>query len=323
MLSKLAISVLKRSSQSYADRALVGSALGALGAFLGNEAVNSDWFPSFPTSAPVGNKDGVYLPVAKPVPAPAPVNKPYLNPSLAPILSPSITNHKDSVSKQREAISSNTSDLTSVSADVQALNTSQLTKAGTSTFLQNMVHSKTSMDEVAFAVNAQSVIHAMTFATLDRNLEVIASALVALAQIGSVAPTENARSTVVNIPPVPAPIDYTQYYEKMASHADSAKVLTDHAQTEKEVLDIHGVSLGFVKPIDLVTMKDGALALEKADVNSIGAEHVGEMEDILDGVNLDTFRFLNFISVTEHLQSCVPDSSGNYPDFDWSILNGS
>ena len=104
----------------------------------------------------------------------------------------------------------------------------------------------------------------------------------------------------------------------IAEYSVSAKVLTDYAQTEKTITDLHGVPLAVVKPMELTTMKDGAVALEKADINSIGAEHVSDMEDILDGVDFDAFKFMNFISVAEHLLYCTPESG----DFDWSKLNG-
>lgn len=134
-------------------------------------------------------------------------------------------------------------------------------------------------------------------AVATATLEAGASTGTALGSLGSVAETHLA---------------------SIAEYAVSAKVLTDYAQTAKTVTDLHGVPLAVVKPMELATMKDGAIALEKADINSIGAEHIGEMEDILDGVDFDAFKFMNFISVAEHLVHCTPEAG----DFDWSRLNG-
>ena len=135
-------------------------------------------------------------------------------------------------------------------------------------FLQNMALSKASIDEIAFAINAQTAVYAMIYNTLETHLSILSGVALQSLFIQNAEPARTAESSKTL---GYAPIDYTQYYERIASHADSAKEVADHQRTARPIFDVNGVQVTQAKPMEVATMKDVALAKGEADTNSLGS----------------------------------------------------
>lgn len=291
------------------DRIGLG-AIGAIGTYLGYEKLTENLSNPF-GSAPSGtNNKPVTLPMVRPVtPTPSTVLTPPAVPSVKPAVQPTIDEYIKSHIRQADTTKTLSDALVTGGSAVKARNDALAQSAGASKFLGNQVESKASLDEIGFAVNAQSVVHAMIYETLERNLSLIATALTAGVQVANVSAGQA-----------------TTHAKALTTISDRLEPFEDNQIHRRTVAPpigletVHGRTA--VSPREASHAKDFVLAREKADINSIGAEHVNEIEDVLGNLDVDSFKLMNFISVAEHLQSCVPDVNGNYLDFDWSKLDG-
>ena len=250
---------------------------GILGAYFGWE--NKDKImPSF--GAPSGTHNvPLTLPTTKPVSgagfvlsgnAPAVPSIIPKNPSLSPVFDPAFEAFRQS-KLHGEITSADSYTALRTKADaVNAKNTTLAQTAGVSPFLANMVESKSSIDEVAFAINAQSVIHAMTLESLERNLGLLSSALIGIAGLKSMEyeHTETIANSTALISKSPAVPDYNIHLEKMAAHAVSAKVVTDHAQTSRAIHDLDGDHVVTMAPMAITAVHEATKARTATDVNS-------------------------------------------------------
>jgi hypothetical protein len=233
-------------------------------AYLGYE-FQDDIKKTFSISAPSGLGDvPVTLPVKKPshsLPVSSPSSSPAA-PSLAGVLSPALSSYGKSVSETNKAVSTGASAISQSITEKEAANEELLGLADDGLLFRNQVEMKIAMDEVAFALNSQSVVHSMIYETLDRNLSLLNATLLTIAQNAKV--TTDAKVKEVNLPV----IDYTQYYERIAAHADVAKVREEFLTSETSITDLDGVTLAQVKPMELEAIKNASVAREKTDINS-------------------------------------------------------
>ncbi|MDP3466023.1 MAG: hypothetical protein Q8R86_09675 [Sulfuricurvum sp.] len=312
LLAPLAGTIVARLAQiAIIDRIGLGAA-GALGTYLGYEKLTENLSNPF-GSAPSGLKNvPVSLPTKRPAPA---VTSPAMAPSvpttksIAPVMAPSLDYYGKSQVREKEGTKTLADAFIAGGTAVKARNDALAESAGASRFLTNQVEAKASLDEVSFAVNAQTMVQAMIYETLERNLSLIATAITAGIQVANV----GAEQTAVN----------ARAMEKVSDRLEPFADNQIHRRTVTAPLSLETV-LGqtAVSPRDAALAKDFALAREKADVNSIGATHAREIEDVVMGSDFDVMKFLKYIKVTDHLEHCVPDANGNYPEFDWSVLNG-
>lgn len=376
-------------------------AYASLLAYVGYEKVSSS--VSF-GSAPSGkNPIPVVFPTVKKT-APVVGSKP--SSALSNALKPVVSAASDSVIRQKESSVSASAALDEFAKRVNEKNSSLSSTAGNSKFLQQQVESKSSLDQVAFAVNSQSVVLAMIYESLERNLSLMAAASVANAKlndltsgqvdssddlpyvdsgsfydllsqsnpdmdsyrlsqakvleneivsggvlrgvsysdikkdvdsfrstyffaselapvrsatagiststisssvpsvtvsvpaqaapvvnvasvapvvnvspavnVASAAPVVNVASAVpditVNVPAQAAPVvnvdipDYSDKLERMASAADSAKIVSEHAHTVRDIHDLDGNVIASVAPMVLSSIKEASIAREKTDV---------------------------------------------------------
>lgn len=247
----------------------VAGAVGAFGlrAYLGYEHFKDS--PNPFGSTPSGNNDVRVVfgapPVLKTSSAPVSPSSPVVvpsAPSMANVLSPSLDDYLRSFERQKATTQTLASSLSSAGTAVKERNDVLAQTAGVSPFLVNQVEGKAALDEIGFAVNAQSVVHAMIYETLDRNLSLISASLVALAQAVNVAPASSAQAQNALTP------DYSVHLEKMAAAADSAKVVHDHAQTVRDIHDLDGVVVARMAPMEATAVKHVTEARTATDVNS-------------------------------------------------------
>lgn len=78
-------------------------------------------------------------------------------------------------------------------------------------------------------------------------------------------PTTGATSPT---PKTVSQIDYSSYYERMASHADSAKVVSDHVQTVQDIKDLDGNLVATASPMQMQSIKHASDARHKTDTNN-------------------------------------------------------
>ncbi len=243
--------------------------------------------PDFPlpvgTSPFVDSPDNhVSIPMSPPTSLPTSFKK---SPSVASPLQFDLDNRKSLKDYLDVSKSSFDSDFSAKSKEVEDANTEQLVKAGSSLFLQNQSLSKASLDDIALGVTSLGAVNGMTYALLEGTLNSIATSLSILAKATQVVPVETAQA---NKSVSYAPIDYTKYYEKMAAHADSAKVVSDHAATPKTVTDLDGLAVSVAAPMELAAQYHATKARTATDVNSM------EYEDADFPNLLDTMPSLKF-----------------------------
>jgi hypothetical protein len=272
--------VSKQVSKSSAFDFLTGSALLAgLSASLVSDKFS---LPSF--GAPSGlNNVPLTLPTTKPVSGsgfllsgnvPAVPSIIPKNPSITKALDPAFEAFKYSKLHGEITSADSYSALKTKADAVNVKNAELATVAGASPFLANMVESKSSIDEVAFAINAQSVIHAMTLESLERNLGMLSSALIGIAGLKS--------------------MEY-EHTESMGAHAVSAKVVTDHAQTKKDILDLDDQFVTHVSPMVAQASYHATKARTATDVNS---EEFSL--DMIPDVSLMILPFVGQSGIYEH-----------------------
>lgn len=195
-------------------------------------------FPSPSFGAPSGlNNVPLTLPTTKPVSgdgfvlsgnAPAVPSIIPKNPSLSPVFDPALEAFRQSKLHGEVTSADSFSALRTKASAVNVQNSTLAQTAGVSPFLVNQVEAKASIDEVAFAINAQTIVHAMTYESLERNLGLLSAALVGIAGLKS--------------------MEY-EHTENMGHASVSAKVVTDHAQKKKDILDLDDNFVTHVSPM--------------------------------------------------------------------------
>lgn len=283
---------------------IVGAAgiVGGLGlkAYLGFETVKTKF-----GSAPTGLNS---VPVTFPKKKPASVPVAPVVPAVPTAVAPALDAYSNSQERQKANTRKMADAMSAAGSTVAARNAELADSAAKSKFLTNQVASKAALDDVSFAINAQSVVMATIYETLDRNLSLISSSLVALAEASSIS-AEKAFASV----------------DALSTISDRLEPFQDNqefARTELPVLGLETVGeVSVAAPRVLAHARDFEMARDLADSNSIAGEHISEFDDILEDVDIDAFRFLRYVKVSEHLSSCVPDTSGVYPDFDWSSFD--
>lgn len=287
LLAPIAESVVARlAATTLLDRV---ASLGILGAYLGHEQLKDSSNPF--GSAPSGTKTtpvkfgSTPVPKTNTAPSVPVVPATPVAPSMAKILTPTLDDYLKSLNRQKANTQSLSTTLTTAGTAVKERNDALTQTAGASKFLVNQVEAKASLDEVSFALNAQSVVHAMIYETLDRNLSLISASLVASAQTAKVA-TDHA-GTVASAPPVP---DYSDKLERMAKSADSAKIVHEHAHTVRDIADLDGVVVARAAPMEIVAARNAAQAREKTDI-------INETFDDTDNPlsSFDLMPLLNFV----------------------------
>lgn len=206
-------------------------------------------------------------------------------PSMSKTLSPTLDDYLRSLNRQKSNTQSLSTALTTAGTVVKERNEALTQTAGASKFLVNQVEAKASLDEVSFAINAQSVVHAMIYETLDRNLSLISASLVASAQTAKVATDHTAK--IASAPAVP---DYSDKLERMAKSADSAKIVHEHAHTVRDIADLDGVVVARAAPMEIIAARNAAHAREKTDIIN---ETFDDIDNPLSG--LDLMPLLNFV----------------------------
>lgn len=282
---------VRLGSMAVVDKIALG-AIGALGSFMGYEKTTENLSNPF-GSAPSGkNNVPVTFPIKRPVPIVSPsVTVPSFDvKSIAPVLSPSLYSYDDSLARQTMTTQTLSNVLSLRGEAVKDRNDTLAQIAGASKFLGNQVESKASLDEISFAVNAQSLVHAMIYETLERNLSLIATALTAGVQVANIG------NNIASVPSVVP--DYSVHLEKMALTAVSAKVVHDHAQTVRDIHDLDGAVVARMAPMEAVATKAITGARTSTDINS--DDYSGDLPSFPD-----LFPVLNF--------------SGRSPSFDPSF----
>lgn len=263
-LVPIALTLAQRFALGHFNKTL-GVPLTALAGYLGYETFKEHSFPLPTINAPSGNNTvSSTLPTSRPSPTVIPPSSttpktseiPFA-PSMKDVLSVPLDFHAQSVERQDIATSQAVSSLETRALELKEKN-QELSNSASGTFLNTQVQAKASLDEVGFAINAQTVVQAMIYETLDRNLTLIAGSLAALAQVGNVAPTANAQA-------VP---DYSMPLDKLAQWATSAKVVSDHAQTEQDIRDLDGNLVARSAPMSMSATYQATKARTATDVNS-------------------------------------------------------
>lgn len=238
-----------------------------------------------------------------PVPDILPYSKPFIDKALL---------NGDAIGKALKDIDSDT--LSRESA-IDAQNLAQLEKAGSGVFLQNMALSKASIDEISFAINAQSAVFAMIYNTLETHLSILSGVALQSLVLDNTAPARTAEGTkIVSYPP----IDYTKYYERIASHADSAKDVADYQRTVRSITDVYGNEIVNAKPMEVVAMKDVALAKGEADTNSLGSADLDFVSSLFDDMDLSSDMFKSYVRIDSILEQASKVASGDSEN--WSSL---
>lgn len=277
------------------------SAVG-LKAYLGYEYLNENTslFGSAPSGLnPIPVKFGT-KPVSKTTTTPtAPVVPATpVAPSMSKTLSPTLDDYLRSLNRQKANTQSLATTLTTAGTVVKERNDALTQTAGASKFLVNQVEAKASLDEVSFALNAQSVVYAMIYETLDRNLSLISASLVASAQTAKVA-TDQAKtnaSALVTISDRLEPFEDNQIHHRTIASPipmDSVSARTS------------------ASPRELAHARDFAFSRGEADTNSIGATTFEQVEELFSDMDLTPDMFKNYIRFDTILNQVAADVDGD------------
>lgn len=90
---------------------------------------------------------------------------------------------------------------------------------------------------------------------------------------GVTAPSPINPTTGATSPKTISQIDYSSYYERMASHADSAKVVSSHLQTPQDIKDLDGNVVVTASPMQIEAIKHASDARHKTDTNNQEYDH--------------------------------------------------
>lgn len=262
-------------------------------AYYGYDSVQS--VPKLFGSAPSGtNTTRVTFPTKKPAPvAPVAPTTPA-NPSIVNALSPALSSHSASQTREKNNTVALSSALASAGNAVKERNNTLTQTAGASKFLVNQVEGKAAIDEVSFAINAQSVVQAMIYETLDRNLSLISAALVASAQVSQygVDQAKTNASALVTISDRLEPFEDNQIHHRTIASPIPMDSVT--ARTS-------------ASPRELAHARDFALSRGEADTNSIGATTLEQVEELFSDMDLTPDMFKNYIRFDTILNQVAAD----------------
>lgn len=122
-----------------------------------------------------------------------------------------------------------------------------------------------------------------------------------VAPVVNVAPASPAVNVSVPETPVsvnieaPSVPDYSSYLERIAKSADSAKVVSDYIAIPRDLTDINGNGTVRVAPMELVAMKDFALAKGEADTNSLAPADLDIVDSLFDDMDISSDMLKNYV----------------------------
>lgn len=152
------------------DTVVGGSLLSGVAAYLGYEYLSGgeNQPPVMNTSAPSGKKS-----VAVP---------PSTRPSVSTPLKPAIDEHKKSLEKSQQNFKSAKANIEKASSERSSYNFDLQSPFVGSPLLSNQIELKSTLDEISFAINAQSSVLAMLVESLDRNFALVNASVLTMAQ---------------------------------------------------------------------------------------------------------------------------------------------